>query len=734
MTDKSQDKEDEQRRAYRVEGLDCAEEVSALDQTVADLEGVSDVNYHVMKGRMTVTFDPDRTGPEEIADAVEAAGLRAIPWEHAGERDAEASFWERRGRLLTTSLSGALLVAGFITHWIIHGDVLHVLAAGHGAGDGSYPLLPMLLYGAAVVSGAWFVAPKALSAARRLSPDMNLLMALAILGAAAIGEWFEAATVSFLFAVSLLLEQWSVGRARRAISSLLDLSPATARHIPPGEDEVRTDPVEEVPVGSTVLVRPGEKIPLDGEVVEGSSSVNQAPITGESEPVRKEGGDGVYAGTINGDGAFRFRATKPAEDTTLAHIIHLVEKAQSRRAAAEKWVDRFARYYTPAMMGFAATLALLPPLVLGGGWGDWFYRGLVIMVIACPCALVISTPVTVVSGLASAARSGVLIKGGVFLEQASNLRGVALDKTGTITEGQPSVQQVVPFNHHSEQQLLSIAAALEKPSEHPLARAIVEYAAERGVDPAPASGFQAIKGEGAEASVEGREFWIGSHKMMEKKGEETPAIHDKAEELEDAGHSVVALGNENHVCGLISVADPVRTEAAESIRSLKQQGIEEVLMLTGDNEGTARAVAGAAGVDQYRSELLPEDKVDAVREFGERLGSVAMVGDGVNDAPAMATSRLGVAMGAMGTDVAIETADVALMSDDLPRLPWLIGHSHRVLRIIQQNVIFALGLKGLFILLALFGMATLWMAIAADMGASLLVIFNGLRALRVVKT
>jgi len=337
--------------------------------------------------------------------------------------------------------------------------------------------------------------------------------------------------------------------------------------------------------------------------------------------------------------------------------------------------------------------------------------------------------VTVVSGLASAARSGVLIKGGVYLEQAGRLRGIALDKTGTITEGHPSVQKVVPFNKHTEDELLSIAAALEKPSEHPLARAIVRYAAAREIDPAPASGFRAIKGEGAEASIDGRSFWIGSHRLMDKKGEETPEIHEKAEELEDAGHSVVALGNDDHVCGLLSVADPIRAEATQSIRALKELGIEEVLMLTGDNEGTARAVARAAGVNEYRSELLPEDKVEAVRKFGTRLQNVAMVGDGVNDAPAMATSRLGVAMGAMGTDVAIETADVALMSDDLQGLPWLVDHSRRVLRIIKQNVSFALGLKALFILLALFGLATLWMAIAADMGASLLVIFNGLRAL-----
>jgi len=679
---------------------------------------------------MTVTADPDAVSEEDITAAVHKAGLEALPWDEAVSAHEEEGFWQRRGRLVMCVAGGILLAAGFASHAIIHGSLFDAFAAGEGVEEHAFPLVSILLYVGAILLSAWYVIPKAVAAARALRPDMNVLMVIAVCGAMAIGEWFEAATVTFLFAVALLLESWSVGRARRAIGALLDLSPTKARYICPHEGDIEEKPVEDVPVGVTALVRPGEKIPLDGTITKGSTSINQAPITGESNPVPKEVGDEIFAGTINNEGAFEFEVTKPANDTTLARIIRMVEEAQSRRARSEQWVEKFARYYTPAMIALAVVIAVVPPLAFGWLWSAWFYRALVILVIACPCALVISTPVSIVAGLTAAVRQGVLIKGGVYLETPTHLDAIALDKTGTLTYGRPEVQEVVPFEGHTPEELLAKAAALESLSEHPLARAILLKAENDGVQFAPAEDFQAIQGKGAEARIDGRPFWIGSHRLMHEKGGEAPEIHEKAEELEDAGHSVVVVGNDKHVCGLISVADGVRPQAAATVSAMKAAGIKRVVMLTGDNEGTARAVAEATGVDEFKAELLPEDKVNTVESLVKELEHVAMIGDGVNDAPALAAATLGIAMGAAGTDAAIETADIALMSDDLSRLPWLIRHSRRTLGIIKQNIWFALGLKVVFMALAVVGWATLWMAIAADTGASLLVIFNGLRLLR----
>jgi len=717
-----------ERAVYRVHGLDCAEEVATLKEAVSAADGVVDLEFDILNARMAVTYDPHAVSPNDIVAAVAKTGMRAVPWEGRTQGEAE-SFWEQHGRLVMALASGALLLAGFVVHWAMHTSFLDALGGGHGEEEHVFPLAVIVLYAGAVTAGGWYVAPRALSAARRLRPDMNLLMIVAVIGAVAIGEWFEAGAVAFLFAVALLLEHWSVGRARRAITALMDLSPATARYVCPRDGDIVESPVEQVPVGATVLVRPGEKIPLDGVVTKGASSVNQAPITGESSPVPKGVGDEVFAGTINGEGALEFETTKPANDTTLARIIHMVESARSRRAPSEQWVDGFARYYTPAMMMLALAVAAVPPLLLAGAWSEWLYRGLVILVIACPCALVISTPVSVVSGLTAAARNGVLVKGGMYLEAAGRLRALALDKTGTLTYGHPEVQEIVPLNGHTREEVLERAAALEGESEHPLARAILRKAEAEGAVIRRAEGFRAIQGKGAEAEIDGRRFWIGSHRLMHEKGQETPAVHEAAERLEDAGHTVIAVGNDDHVCGLISIADAVRDGAREALQAIKALGVRRILMLTGDNEGTAEAVAEEAGVDEYRAELLPDDKVEAVSALAKEHGHVAMIGDGINDAPAMAAATFGIAMGAIGTDVAIETADIALMSDDLSKVPWLIRHSRRTLAVIKQNIAFALGLKLLFILLALFGVASLWMAIAADTGASLLVIFNGLRLL-----
>ena len=508
----------------------------------------------------------------------------------------------------------------------------------------------------------------------------------------------------------------------------MDLAPATV-HMVDGSGSTEVAP-EAVPLGALFLVKPGERVPLDGKILQGASALNQAPITGETMPVPKEPGDEIFAGSINGDAALTVECTKPASDSVLARIIRMIGEAQSKRATSEQWVDKFARVYTPVVMVLAVIVALLPPLAFGGAWDAWFYRALVLLVIACPCALVISTPVSVVAGLAGAAHNGVLVKGGMYLEIPARLKALAFDKTGTLTEGRPSVVQVVPLGSRSEQDLLRVAGALESQSDHPLARAILAHAQAMKVSfPAPQD-FRIIQGKGATATLDGRRYWLGSHPFLEEQGLETPEVHAQLEALSQEGRTVVAIGSDQELFGFIALADAIRPTTAEVVRSLYAAGISKLVMLTGDNLGTAQAVARQAGVKDIQAELLPEDKVKTIDSLVATYGQVAMVGDGVNDAPAMARATLGIAMGAMGSDAAIETADIALMTDDLSRLPWLIHHSRRTLRIIRQNIAFALAVKAIFVVLTLAGHASLWAAIAADMGASLLVIFNGLRLLR----
>ncbi|MFW6189745.1 MAG: heavy metal translocating P-type ATPase [Planctomycetota bacterium] len=715
-------------KAYKVEELDCADEVNVLREALEERPGVERLDFDILNARMTVTYDEERIGSDRIISLVAEAGMTAVSWEER-QLARGATLWERHGRLIMTAVSGACILIGFLVHWALHGDFLRALTVGHGEGH-ALPPVTWAFYGAAILAGAWFVIPRALLSLRRMRPDMNLLMTVAVIGAVLIGELLEGAMVAFLFSVALLLEHWSVGRARRAISALLDLSPPTARVIPDEGGEPVERPVESVVMGRQVVVRPGDRIPLDGQVLTGSSMVNQAPITGESVPVHKGPGDEVYAGTINQQGTLEFEVNREADDTTLAHIIHLVQEAQGRRARSEQWIEKFARYYTPVMMALAAGIAVGPPLVTGAPWTDWIYRALVLLVIGCPCALVISTPVSIVSALTSAARNGVLIKGGMYLEGAGRLRAIAMDKTGTLTYGRPEVQRVIPLDDHTPEGLLSTAAAVEADSVHPLAEAIVRRASEEGIVVSRAEEFRNVPGLGAEGRVDGRLYWVGSHRMMHDKGQETARAHEAALDLEDAGHTVVAVGTDDHVCGLVSVADGVRENAAQVVAALRERGVEHVVMLTGDNAATARSIAEQTGVDEWKSDLMPEDKVTEVAELTRRYERVAMAGDGVNDAPAMAAASFGIAMGAIGSDVAIEAADITLMSDEIAKVPWLVGHSRNALGIIKQNVALALGIKLVFIALAVAGVASLWMAIAADMGASLLVIFNGLRLLR----
>lgn len=713
------------RLVFHIIGLDCAEEVAVLTRAVGPLVGgVAQVSCDPLQGTMTVLAPDDPDLLPTIVQAVQQTGMEAHLVPEAGGTEALApSGWQPWGRVSLCLLSLASCLGGLGWQAYSQGDWWLLLGGG---ADPTLPLASRLLYLLAIACGTVSVWPKALYALRTRRLDMHVLMLVAIGGALALDEWGEAATVACLFTLALLLESWSIGRARRALHALLDLAPPVARCVQ-DDGSVSEQPVASVPVGSHVAVRPGERIPLDGVVIQGMTAVNQAPITGEAMPVPKTVGETVFAGTINGDGAFTLRTTAVAAETTLAHIVRLVAEARRRRAPREQWVERFARVYTPSMMALAVLVAILPPLLGLGAWGVWFYNALVLLVIACPCALVLSIPVSVVAGLTAAARAGVLIKGGACLEAPAYVRAMAFDKTGTLTYGQPTVQEVIPLHGHTAQELLICAAALEAHSAHPLARAILHKTAAMGLTIPPAERFTALQGRGAEAMIAGKRFWIGSHRLMEDLGVEDAAFHQLATRLEDAGHSLVAISTEEHICGLISVADSMRSVAAEVVHTLKRLGIAPVVMLTGDNRGTAEAAAADLGLDDVRAELLPADKVAAIEELRQTYGAIAMVGDGVNDAPAMAAATVSIAMGGVGTAVAMETADITLMSDDLTRLAWLVRHARRTLRVMHQNVVWALGLKLIFLLLAMAGMTTLWMAIAADTGASLLVICNSLR-------
>ena len=692
---------------FKIDGMDCREEVAILERRLKPLPGLEDLVPDLVGQRLRVRYDAAKLSTAAIVEAVAQTGMRA--WlEHEEPVGPTAAATARQALVFT---SGGALAAGMLLEY-----------------SGASALLVRAVFTASILTGGIYTARRAWAATRVMSLDINVLMLVAVIGAMFIGEWSEAATVTFLFAFAQILEARSMDRARNAIRGLMDLTPpeATVRR---GGDEMRLR-VDDVRVGDVLLVKPGEKIPLDGVVISGSSPVNQAPITGESLPVEKSAGDGVFAGTINGYRALDIRVTHLRQDTTLARIISLVELAQSQRAPSQAFVERFARYYTPAIIALAIGVAIVPPMVLGEPFGTWFYRALVLLVISCPCALVISTPVAVVSAIATAARRGVLIKGGVHLERAGSVRCVAFDKTGTLTKGAPHVVDVISLNDTAVDEVLEIAAGLEARSEHPVGRAIFARAVESGVPLPIAVDFQSIPGRGAEAVVSGHRSLVGNHRLIEERGLCNSAIHAKLEALAASGRTAVLVARAGRPLGIIALADRPRESAREAIEMLRRQGVRRVVLLTGDNKASAEALARDIGVDETHAELLPHDKVAIVHRLKEAYGAVAMVGDGVNDAPALAAADVGIAMGAAGSDVALETADIALMADELLKIPFAIRLGRATLRNIQVNVTLSLGLKAAFLALAVVGSATLWMAVMADMGASLLVIANGLRLLR----
>jgi len=712
-------------QSFRVNGLDCAEEVAILSRVLGpEVGGAHHLSFDVLSGRMTVLESAKPIRPEKIIRIVGSTGMAAKPWNaETVEGDRAAHFARQR---LFTGLSGGLWASGFLYH-ALEGGLSGALRLFAGHGEAAMPLAEAGLFVLAIIFGAWLVAPKAWSAARRLSPDMNLLMIVAVAGAIGLGEFFEAATVAFFFALSLTLESWSVGRARNAVAALLDLAPPTARVIRDDESEVDI-PAAEVAVGDRFVVRGGDRIPLDGDVIDGRGDVDQAPITGESALIAKDIGDEIYAGTINGDGTMIVRATKIAGDTVLSKIIRMVGDAQSRRAEVEQWVSKFARIYTPIVMVLAILIATVPPVFFAGMWSYWIYNALVLLVIACPCALVISTPVSIVAALASSARNGVLIKGGAYVEVPSRLTALAMDKTGTITMGEPEVANLYPLGAADEGELLSAAVALEARSSHPLARAILARGARDGLTQ-PATDTRTVPGRGVEGSWQGRSVWLGSDRFASEKGQAEAIPRDLLDRIESAGSTLVAVGSGDRLLGLIELRDRIRPDAGRIVARLHAQGVKTVVMLTGDNDRTARAVAAEVGIDEVRAELLPEDKVAAIEELVASHGVVAMIGDGVNDAPAMARAHFAIAMGAVGSDAAIETADIALMTDDIGKVPWLIAHSRRTMGIIHQNIGLSLATKAVFVGLTAFGLASMWGAIAADVGVSLVVVANALRLL-----
>jgi Zn2+/Cd2+-exporting ATPase len=751
----------EQHLTLRIEGMDCADCALKLEKGIHTLDGVTACTVSFATTRMNLVYDPALVDVSQVARRVRAMGYSVA----TGSQPAGVGHGGWLQRLRSRPRDAMTLLSG----------LLLLLAAAASLARLPQTLAAALL-AAAIVSGGVFIFRKAWSSLRyNRELDINVLMSLAVVGAVLIGEWAEAAVVVFLFSLGEALEGYTMDRTRNAIRSLMALAPAEAtvlrpcldcaghlgQPLPGGgvygggpcpwcEPHELTVPVEELAVGERLLVRPGERIPMDGVVLAGRSAVNQAPITGESLPVDKESGSEVFAGTINGSGVLEIRVTRLAADNTLSRLIYLVEEAQAQKAPAQRWIDRFARVYTPAVVAVAAAVVLLPPLLFGQPLLDtadqtgWLYRGLTLLVIACPCALVISTPVSIVSAISAAARRGVLIKGGVHLEALAGVRVMAFDKTGTLTLGRPAltlVSSVECTNGDAEaaescaacDDLLALAAAVERRSEHPLAAAVVQAAEARSLNGryAAAEDVEALAGQGVRGQVNGQHIGVSSHRRIH----ELNLGHDDAfcaqvQQVEAAGQTTMLLHDEQGIRGYLAVADQVRPGSAAAVAGLKAAGIERVVMLTGDNALTARAIAAQIGIDDVRANLLPGDKVHAVEALLAEHGAVAMVGDGVNDAPALARATVGIAMGGAGSDQALETADVALMGDDLAGLPFVVRLSRQTRRVIMQNVAFSLGVKAVFLALALAGAATLWMAVFADMGASLLVILNGMRLLR----
>jgi Cd2+/Zn2+-exporting ATPase len=767
---------------FTVKGMDCADCALHVEKSVSKLSGITSAQVNFMSGKMVISLDTEPVDFNEIAEAVKSAGYEIDESSSTVTRTFTLKNLQRTNeKLLRKRLKTRSSVRKFkidypgkkinITYEAIDKDFQEifdelglkaVLAEEDGmskpktisenmksliftATSGVLAVAGLVLeqfgyfaewmpfvYLAAIIIGGHSIARQGYKEARQLRLGMNFLMSIAIIGAFIIGEYSEAAIVVFLFSLAELLESLTIQRARRSLESLMNLTPEIAL-LKTGNSFIEKS-VHDIKIGDILLVKPGQRIPLDGNVIEGHSSVNQAPITGESLPVEKTSGDLVYAGSLNENGSLQISVTHQYDDSTLARIIQLVEKAQLQRAPVQQIVEKFAAYYTPAVVIISVLILLIPTLFLGGEFHTWFYRALVLLVISCPCALVISTPVTLISALTNAFRNGILIKGSSYLENFTKLKVLAFDKTGTLTYGNPSVTDLIPMNGHQKADILRIALTLELHSEHALADAIVRYARTNNADSLTAEKFRVYAGKGAMATIGGEKYYVGNHRFFQEKGWCDEKVHIQLRKIEESRQTAVILSKENEITGIFAIADEIRPESASVLQKLKGLGFLKLMMLTGDNRLTAEAIAKELNIDEYFAELLPEDKVSTIHQIKESYRYVGMIGDGINDAPALAAANIGISMGASGSDIAMETADISLMTDNLNDLTYLKRLSKKAVQIIKQNIFISIFLKAIFFALAIPGLATLWMAVFADMGASLIVIFNGLRALNLKKT
>ena len=713
--DVAQLRTDHPQNKFRISNMDCASEESEIRRALDGISGIEALRFDL--GARTLTISANSGALPDALLAIRKAGFKPEPLDQdantSGTSTEFRAFWVVWGKLLAAL--GLALIAEAIAYAFPATTWIKVTGMG-------------LALGAIFLSG-FEVYAKGLAALRQGRLNINALMSVAVTGAFLIGQWPEAAMVMALYAIAEAIEARAVDRARGAIKSLLALSPEQA--------EVRQEDgrwlrigVKSVTLDAVVRIAPGERVPLDGTVLAGQSAVDQSPLTGESLPVDKGPGDEVFAGTINQAAALEIRVTSPASDSTLSRIIKAVEEAQATRAPTQRFVDQFATVYTPAVFALALLVTFLMPWLAGLTWLEAVYKALVLLVIACPCALVISTPVSVVSGLAAGARRGILIKGGVYLEEARKIKAVALDKTGTITEGKPKLvafESITP--DEPQQRVQQLAKSLAARSDHPVSKAIYQGLP---VQPQHVDAFEAVAGRGVQGVIDGHPYILANHRWIEERGQCSAQLEARLAVHEEAGRTVTILANRDRVIGLFAVADTIKPSSIEAIFDLKSLGVVPI-MLTGDNTATARTVGHQAGISEIRGNLLPEDKLKAIEEFHEQYGVTAMTGDGINDAPALAKANIGFAMGAAGTHTAMEAADVVVMNDDLRRLPETIRLSNRTHVILWQNIALALGIKAVFLWLAIFDNASMWMAVFADMGASLLVVFNGLRLLKVAK-
>jgi Cd2+/Zn2+-exporting ATPase len=746
---------------FSVPEMDCPSCAGKIENALDSVSGISTYDTRPTAGMVVVTYDATQTSEADVLEAIESAGYEVV--DTAGEDAPDAEIGDDRESIWTSSraiktwISGGFVAGGMLFEFFLSGSNAEVASV-----VGTELLVADLFFLAAVAIGGHEIIRNGYYSARNLNLDIDFLMSVAILGALAAslafgeGLYFEAATLAFLFSIAELLERYSMDRARNSLQELMDLSPDEATVKRDGETE--TIPVEELVVGDVVVVKPGEKIPMDGVVVDGESAVNQAPITGESVPVDKADGDEVFAGTINEEGYLEVEVTSAAGEDTLSRIVEMVEDAQSNKTEREQFVERFSAYYTPIVVGFAVLTTLSTPFLMGVTWSTAVVYGLTLLVLACPCAFVISTPVSVVSGITSAAKNGVLIKGGNHLETMGAVEAVAMDKTGTITKGELTVTDVVPLNGNTEADVLRCARGLEKRSEHPIGEAIVDHAAGKGADAREIDDFDSITGKGVRATLGGTPHYAGKPGLFEELGFDLSHVHattdggvvttrsqqlcerndcvdlleETVPELQAQGKTVVLVGTEDELEGIIAVADEVRPGAKRAIQRLHELGVKRVVMLTGDNRHTARTIADEVGVDEFQAELLPDEKVAAIEELDEKYDGIAMVGDGVNDAPALATASVGVAMGAAGTDTALETADIALMSDDLSKLPYLYELAHDANGVIRQNVYASLLVKAALAVGVPFSLVPIWLAVlAGDAGMTTAVTGNAMRLSRI---